>query len=285
MLTVGCAQSISQGVEDAQLVARVKTALVNDPVLGPQPIEVQVHAGTVRLSGVVNSSADVDQALRLTRSVAGVGDVHSALRVGAVPGPPPAPDRYRARRTGGAALPDDTEPNLLGLGASIGTSQPTERSLDDGLSGGPIIALRPRSGFGPWIAFSWFRTNLLTGGEPSETFGTLRVRPVMAGVVRSFVRSRLSVGASLVGGLAFNSFSINDQLDSESRAVAVDNSLAWRAGIGLGYRLNRRMTLSGFAGYLGTRPTVTFVDPTGVFERSIKADTTQLSIGLVYWIF
>jgi hyperosmotically inducible periplasmic protein len=70
-----------QAVEDAQLGVRVKTALVNDPQLGPRVIEVRVSRGLVILSGMVASDEEAAHAIELTRAVPGVTDVRSQLVV------------------------------------------------------------------------------------------------------------------------------------------------------------------------------------------------------------
>jgi hypothetical protein len=67
--------------------------------------------------------------------------------------------------------------------------------------------------------------------------------------------------------------------------VDVGNSLALRAGVGMAYRISRRFSLTGFAGYEATRPSVTFVDGPAVFKRSVNADTVVVNVGLAYWVF
>jgi hyperosmotically inducible periplasmic protein len=64
---------------DLELVARVKTALLNDAIVGNRRIDVQASLGDVRLSGRVATAAERDRALELTRAVAGVRTVSSDL--------------------------------------------------------------------------------------------------------------------------------------------------------------------------------------------------------------
>lgn len=282
VLAAGCSRSIAPAVEDAQLVVRVKTAIVNDRVLGPREIGVQASRGAIRLTGSVESEAEVQQAMALARSVDGVREVTSELRV-----QPPAPTqavtrRYRPNRTGGATE-EETWPSMVAIGASLSFSRPGD-AVGTRVSGGPQLAWGPAPGFGTSIGFSWFGGDLRTA-DGGDSFGKLRVRPIMAGVSYTVVRDRLFISPSLVGGIAFNSFSIDETLTSDLRAVDVDNSLAARLGVGVGYRLNRRVSITGFVGRVVVRPQVTYVDPGGVFKRSVNADTTQLSVGFAYWIF
>ncbi|MGE5199932.1 MAG: BON domain-containing protein [Rhodospirillaceae bacterium] len=280
----GCSLTISQGVRDAQLTVEVKTALVNDPVVGPQLIEVSVAGGVVRLSGELRSQEDIARAIGVARSVAGVVEVTSDLRLAPPVVPPPPGRRYRPAREGGMAEPEERWPHLLAAGASLGISRPRDESIGDSVSGGPILAIRRHASLGFVFAFSWFRGDLLTE-DGRASFGTLRVRPVMGGLGYTFSRDRASATISLSAGPAFNSFTINPDLGSELKAVAVGNSLAWRAGVGVAYRINRRFSMTGFAGYEATRPTVTFVNGPTVFKRSMNADTVLVNVGLAYWVF
>ena len=75
------AQVQPQAVEDAEVGVRVKTALVNDPQLGPRGIDVRINRGLVILVGQVNSAEEVTRAMDLARAVPGVTDVRSQLVV------------------------------------------------------------------------------------------------------------------------------------------------------------------------------------------------------------
>jgi hyperosmotically inducible protein len=70
-------------VDDARLVAAVRTAILNDRELGLRQIAVESRGGVVTLSGRVASDDEADRVVKLTRSVNGVRDVKSTLRVGA----------------------------------------------------------------------------------------------------------------------------------------------------------------------------------------------------------
>ena len=70
-----------QAVADAEVGVRVKTALVNDPQLGPRGIDVRINRGLVILVGQVNSAEEATRAVDLARGVPGVTDVRSQLVV------------------------------------------------------------------------------------------------------------------------------------------------------------------------------------------------------------
>ena len=59
----------------------VKTAFINDPVVGAARIDVDTFKGVVTLSGRVKSKDEETKAIALARTVNGVTDVKSALQI------------------------------------------------------------------------------------------------------------------------------------------------------------------------------------------------------------
>ena len=80
-LTSSCARTVVDTRDDLTITARVKTALLNDPSVGGQRLEVDTLKGVVTLSGTVKTSADADQAVAISRKVPGVRDVQSSLKI------------------------------------------------------------------------------------------------------------------------------------------------------------------------------------------------------------
>jgi len=275
-----CSRTVGPGVADAELAARVKTAIVNDPDLGVEAIDVRASGGVIVLSGTVSSEPLAARAVEVARAVQGVGDVRSSLTT-AVP-----VDRGTTRRPqvrpGGAAYP--SWPSLFAVGASGGVHLPDGDTLDTGYGLGPSIILGERSGLGPWIGFSWYRISLRDEDE-ATTFGTLRVRPIMGGVAYTVRRGRWSGGVNLLGGFAFNSFEIEPDVIATRRPVAASRSFVWRPGGGVAYRLGPRLTATWSVGYLMTRPELTYVDGDRTVETRIDGDAFQIGAGLVYWLF
>ena len=68
-------------LEDGRISAAVRTVLLNDPELGLRRIAVEARMGVVTLSGVVRTLEEVQRAERLARSVAGVRELKSVLRI------------------------------------------------------------------------------------------------------------------------------------------------------------------------------------------------------------
>ena len=84
MTTVACSttQSASGQVDDSELASKVKAKLAADPEVNPFEIDVDVNDGVVRLSGVVETAQDRDEAGRLAADTSGVVRVDNELTVG-----------------------------------------------------------------------------------------------------------------------------------------------------------------------------------------------------------
>jgi hyperosmotically inducible protein len=85
-LVAGCAKASDRSaraaaVDDAILSTRVKTAFINDPVIGNARIDVDTSKGVVTLSGRVKSKDEEAKAVELARAVSGVADVKSVLQI------------------------------------------------------------------------------------------------------------------------------------------------------------------------------------------------------------
>ncbi len=72
-------------VDDAVITSSVKSVLVADDLVKSLDLQVETRKGVVQLSGYVDSLAQIDQAVSLTRAVAGVAGVENAITL---KGPP-----------------------------------------------------------------------------------------------------------------------------------------------------------------------------------------------------
>ena len=274
-----CSQAVSPAVlQDVQTAVRVKTALVNDPVLGVRPIEVTVSNGIVRLSGSVASDAEAQSAVALARSVDEVRDVRSELvvRITGAESAPPA-----AKEEPAAALQPDA-PRFLSVGVSLGHSRPGDEDLGTASRLGPLIRLGSGTGLGLTLGFGWFGADVASGGS---RLGRVRIRPVMAGLAYTLGDDGVSASLSLVGGVAFNSLSRQHRSGGPVWALDVSNSFAWRPGVSLWVDLSRRTALNVSAGYLVTRPRLSVLDDDRVQPRTLRGDTAILSTGVAYKLF
>jgi osmotically-inducible protein OsmY len=83
---VGCASTSKQAgtgeyVDDAVITTKVKAAIFNEPTLKSAEINVETFKGVVQLGGFVNSQADINKAVEVTRSVKGVTSVKNNMRL------------------------------------------------------------------------------------------------------------------------------------------------------------------------------------------------------------
>ena len=80
-LLTGCGKTVGETIDDATITTRVKTAFINDPMVGGLRIDVDTFKGIVTLSGGVKSKAEEAKAIELARSIRGVTDVKSTLKI------------------------------------------------------------------------------------------------------------------------------------------------------------------------------------------------------------
>lgn len=83
---VGCTstpteQSAGEAIDDGVVTAKVKAALIRDPVTKAHQINVETFKGQVQLSGFVESDEARIRALQLARDVGGVKKVMDAMEV------------------------------------------------------------------------------------------------------------------------------------------------------------------------------------------------------------
>jgi len=85
-LFLGCASTAKQEgtgeyVDDTVITTKVKAAILGDASLKSAEINVETFKGVVQLSGFVNSQADINKAVELTRSIKGVNSVKNSMRL------------------------------------------------------------------------------------------------------------------------------------------------------------------------------------------------------------
>ena len=81
LLLAACGKSVGETIDDATITTRVKTSLLNDPVVGGLRIDVDTFKGVVTLSGRVKTKEEEAKAIELARRINGVTDVKSSLQI------------------------------------------------------------------------------------------------------------------------------------------------------------------------------------------------------------
>jgi hyperosmotically inducible protein len=80
-LLAACGKTVGDTIDDATITTRVKTAYINDPVIGGLRIDVDTFKGVVTLSGRVKSKTEEAKAIEIARTIGGVRDVKSTLQI------------------------------------------------------------------------------------------------------------------------------------------------------------------------------------------------------------
>jgi len=83
---LGCAstpkkESTGEYIDDSTITTKVKSAILNDPILKVFQINVETFKGEVQLSGFVDSAQHVKRAGEVARGVGGVKSVKNNLIV------------------------------------------------------------------------------------------------------------------------------------------------------------------------------------------------------------
>jgi osmotically-inducible protein OsmY len=83
---VGCAptetkQGTGEYIDDTVITAKVKAALIEDPLTKAYEINVDTFKGVVQLSGFVTTQAEASKAGELARGVKGVTSVKNDIRL------------------------------------------------------------------------------------------------------------------------------------------------------------------------------------------------------------
>ena len=69
--------SLGNDIDDTVVTARVKSALMADPLINSYDFKIETRKGDVLLSGFVDNQAQLDQAVRTTRMIEGVKSIQN----------------------------------------------------------------------------------------------------------------------------------------------------------------------------------------------------------------
>jgi osmotically-inducible protein OsmY len=75
------AESTGEYVDDSIITAKVKVAILQESSLKSLEINVETYKGVVQLSGFVSTQANIDLAVRVALTVAGVQSVKNDMRL------------------------------------------------------------------------------------------------------------------------------------------------------------------------------------------------------------
>ncbi len=178
-----------------------------------------------------------------------------------------------------------------GIGASVGKISTFDDEVNVGVGLGINVGLAPKPGFGPTIGFGWYQGDLTLSGVSGDVeVGRLRVRPLMAGVGYTWVKSRLATGVSINAGISFNSITLNDQYRNffgPGTEVRVDasNSFAARPQLRFEYAVARKVGVFASLGYFFTKFNNVIDTPIGRFEDEWDASSFNIFVGAMVYPF
>lgn len=285
----GCAPAVSGlAIDMVRTEARVKTALVNDPVVGARVINVRMLGTVAQLTGRVGSPDEALRAAEIARSVSGVSDVESRLTIGEGPGALEAELELRADPMRGPAyeLAElEDRPHLLALGGAMGWANQAGPVAGTRVALQPLVTLGSGPGFGPAVAFEWFDARVGASPDAPLDAGAVRLKPVMAGVRYVWPVGRASLAPSLVAGYSFNRIGVPEAGAASRLPVEIANSIVWRPGVSVWIDTSRRTVLNLSIGRAFTKPQVTFVESGQLVERGVSANTTVVLVGFSYRLF
>ena len=180
----------------------------------------------------------------------------------------------------------------VGIHASTSFSDPldTKETQRDG-SYGVSIGLAPGRSNG-WrypVGLAWFTEELKAPN--GSIFSQLRSRPIVAGIGYGWHFGKLSTGASLQAGWAFNTLKPHGDIETAfatvPSAVAMDvsNSFVMRPQVKVEYFVTEKFTVRSSLNYIFENPMVTVRTPQGVISDRWNASNVTLSVGVGYYPF
>jgi hypothetical protein len=118
-----------------------------------------------------------------------------------------------------------------------------------------------RRGWGPSFGFSFATTDLRVPVDGKATeIGSVKIRPVMAGIGYSIVKGRIRTTFGVVGGYSFNEATVNRVLpDGVGVDVAIENAWVTMPKVDLVFAATRRLALIASVGYTLANPDVSVI--------------------------
>jgi hypothetical protein len=179
----------------------------------------------------------------------------------------------------------------FGIGPQISFHFPVSRELENSTGFGIAYRLtRPskEDGWRPITGFGWFGADFA-----APLGGHLTVRPVMAGASYVVVRGKLRGSFATLTGYAFVAVKVNDEqrflysaeMGTTVAGVDAKNTWAVKSGVRIAYDVRRRFGVFVAGDYELVRPTLLIRTPAETRERSLNADTVNVTIGFMVGVF
>lgn len=282
-----CSRVTGPSLADMTLAVAVRTALVNDPVVGVAPIEVRVSQGVVMLTGRVATADEHARVLSLVHGVEGVTRVDARLTIAAAPLEVQVPTDD-AGRLSAIPPPDPWPPSRhFAVGGAFEFPRMRSGTLDGLTSIWPTFRFGRGSGLKPALLFTRFRADL-PPSPGTDAFGDLRLTVVGAGLSYAMTNRDWSLTPTVAGAYSFNHIRLDPGFSvpvGTSLPAAVDDSFAFVANLTLWHEVAPRVSIGVSAGYYFTRPRASWLEGNVFTRRRLNADAIVFGIRAAYWVF
>jgi len=183
----------------------------------------------------------------------------------------------------------------MGVGAGITFDRPV--SNEGHSAQGVVFVYRWHSfhsNWGPTFGIDWHSNDFDRSlGSVNAPIGSLQTRALLAGYGHTErFWHRFSASASVNGGYSFNNFSQSTLAVPTFKSagislvgVSVDNSWVFKPDVAVWYDVFKHVGIGVSAAYFLSRPNETVTTATGVQSDRLKADTFELTVGVVVGVW
>jgi len=187
--------------------------------------------------------------------------------------------------------------NLMGLARKVGVHangsyrHPLDSDVTKGWGRGLSVGLSPGHTNGWRYPFSvTFFSQDLHSSNGLE-FGSIRTRAIIGGIGYGWHFGRLSTGASMQTGYAFNDASLDDDVEhafnvpNGTVSMDVGNSWLLRPSIKAEYFVTSKFTVRVSGDYVYIRPGIVVTTPEQRFERRWDESNLHANFGVAFYPF
>ena len=179
------------------------------------------------------------------------------------------------------------------VGATWGSVVTIDKNLGTQYKVSPFFRWNSRRpGWGPSFGFSFTTTDLRVPVDGQATvIGSVKIRPVMAGIGYSVVKGRTRVKFGVVGGYSLNDATVDRALPDDVRVdVTIEDAWVVQPKVDVVFAATRRLALVASFGYTFANPNVSVtVTKNGqqTFRASdhVRADSFVVRVGAAASLF
>jgi hypothetical protein len=178
-------------------------------------------------------------------------------------------------------------------GATWGSVATIDKNLGTQSTVAPFFRWNSRrSGWGPSFGFSSTTTDLRVPVDGTATVvGSVKIRPVMAGIGYSLATRRTRTTFGVVGGYSFNDTTVDRALPADVGVdVTIDNAWVLQPKVDVLFAATRRVALVASFGYTFASPNVAVVvtrngQQTFRANDHVRVDSVSVRIGAAVSLF